>query len=349
MNSKKKKFFLYFFTGIVLILLMLALTFSFSGCCITAYLADLSKTKSMESAAATGANETDTKETTTIESETTENTTEDETTASDRQSSESKLKEIGQKFDQLIISEAGTAEIFNFIDANIKDADPELATVMVAKVIEISEEKKFDFIDKFASHDTQTAISDALGGEYVVDMEMLKNTTDVKLKDLIAETISGKYKIISVEGFFMPIVDYVAYDAYREFITEEMNSFMDIYLDESVQPSVMDLGIVVSIDEFLGRINKAFKYLADYPDSPRYANVKKLNAGRLRVYLGGIDNTPVFDHSNKIYPEKLAEFEDFAVKYEGVGLGDVLKAYLALLSGENYTHTTKIDEFLQNF
>ena len=65
--------------------------------------------------------------------------------------------------------------------------------------------------------------------------------------------------------------------------------------------------------------------------------------------MGGIDNTPVFDDSNKIYPEKLAEFEDFAVKYEGAELGNVLKSYLALLSSENYIHTAKIDEFLQNF
>lgn len=336
MNSKKRKSFLYFFTGIVSILVMLALAFSFSGCCITAYLADLSKTKSTESTT-TGANETDTQETTTSAA------------TSDQPSSESKLKEIGQKFDQLVLSGADTVEIFNFIDVNIKDADPGLATGMLAKVIEISEEKKFDFTDKFTSHGIQTAISDALGGEYIVDMEMLKNTTDVKLKDLIAETISRKYKIISVEGFFTPIVDYVAYNIYREFITEEINSFMDIYLDESVQPSVLDLGIVISIEEFLGRINKAFKYLADYPDSPRYVTVKQLNAGRLRVYLGGIDNTPVFDDSNKIYPEKLAEFEDFAVKFEGAELGDILKSYLNLLSSENYIHTAKIDEFLQNF
>ncbi len=53
---------------------------------------------------------------------------------------------------------------------------------MLAKVIETSREKKFDFTDKFTAHGIQTAISDALGGEYIVDMEILKNSTDVKLK-----------------------------------------------------------------------------------------------------------------------------------------------------------------------
>ena len=60
-------------------------------------------------------------------------------------------------------------------------------------------EKKFDFTDKFTSQGIQIAISDALGGEYIVDIEMLKNSKDVKLKDLITETISRKYKIISVD------------------------------------------------------------------------------------------------------------------------------------------------------
>lgn len=180
-------------------------------------------------------------------------------------------------------------------------------------------------------------------------MQKLQNTTNPKLKALMEETINKKYKIFAVEGFYAPIVDYAAYDVYRKYLTQEMNDFIDIKLDESTQPAVLDAGIVIPIDDFIGRILKSFKYLDNYPDSPRFAKVKQFNDGRIMVYLSGIDNTPVFDINNKIYPEKLQEFKENADKYAGTEFGNILKSYLDLLVQENYTRTAKVDDFLQKF
>jgi hypothetical protein len=260
--------------------------------------------------------------------------------------SSEKSLEIKNEFKDLLDGGADLIELFEFIDKNIENSDSETASYMIAAVSKKSEDERFDFENKFANSEIQQAILDALGGGYEVDMDKLKNTDNENLKDLIEETIARKYRIINVEGFFMPIVDYAAYNMYRDYLTEEMNDYLDIQLDESVRPAILDAGIVIPVEEFLNRIDKSFAYMEKYPDSPRYNEIKQFNSGRLQVYLGGIDNTPVFDISGDIYPEKLSEFQDFALVFEGTALGDVLKDYLNLLEQENYKHTAAIDEFL---
>jgi|GEM_PF-2413651 len=254
---------------------------------------------------------------------------------------------IVAEFDDMSSSGDDPVDLLGYIDENIGKVDAEAATYMVGEAIRLSEEKKFEFTDKFTEDNIQEKIYQALDESYEVDMDKLINAQDAGLRALIEETVAKKYKVLSTEGFFMPLVDYAAYDVYYDYINDELKDFISIYLDESNQPSILDAGIVVSADEFLRRMDKAFNYLEKYPDSPRYEKVKQFNGGRLNVYLGGIDNNPVFDSSNKIYPEKLSEIETFAQQYDGSKLGEVLNAYLELLDQEDYIRTSDIDDFLQ--
>ena len=253
---------------------------------------------------------------------------------------------IATEFKKMVKDGKDPLNLLEYIDANIDKINTEAATYMVGEAIRLSEEKKFEFSDKFYKGGVQDKILNALGGSYEVDMVKLINAKDAELKALIDETVARKYKVLSTEGVFIPLVDYAAYGVYYDYIDDELKDFISVYLDESNQPSILDAGVVVSINEFLKRIDKAFGYLENYPDSPRFDKVKQLNGGRLNVYLGGIDNTPVFDGSNKIYPEKLTEMKAFAQQYSGTKLGKVLDDYLALLAKENYKKTSNVDDFL---
>jgi hypothetical protein len=142
------------------------------------------------------------------------------------------------------------------------------------------------------------------------------------------------------------MVDYSAYSIYRQYLSQEMNDYMDIKQEESNRPSVLDAGIVIPLDDFIQRILKSDIYLAAYPDSARAGEVKKYNHGRMQIYLGGIDNSPVFDFGLKILPEKLAEFENNAVKHNGTKFAETLNSFLKLLKQENYIKTQKVDDFL---
>ena len=255
-------------------------------------------------------------------------------------------KEVETKFGELDKSVSNVGDIFAFIDQNIKDATPELASEMVYTVMKLCEDYKFDFTDKFNDPEVQSTINNMLPSLEQIDLNTLLGTDNQKVKDLIQETIDKKYKLMSVEGFIMPLVDYEAYDTYRPSLTQEMNDYIDIKLDESERPSVLDAGIVIPIDDFIGRIIKSMDYVANYPDSPRADTVEQFNRGRIFMYLSGIDNNPVFDASGKILPDRLSEFENNLTKYSNTKFGEILSSYLDLLQQENYTRTQKLDDFL---
>jgi hypothetical protein len=331
-------YFLFFLIGVI----VLGLVLNFNGCCLNLSTWVTSSTDTGQQAGATTAGTSDSVQTSQTTAEETTAVQTGETTAQDDLS----IK-IKAGFDKLINEGADTPELFSYLDSNTTDADTGTITYMVGEIIRISEEKKFDFTDKFTKGKIQEKIYKALGESYEVDMQILAASMDAELKPLIDETIARKYKILSVEGFFMPLVDYAAYGIYAGSIDAELNEFISIYLDESTRPAVLDAGIVIPMEDFLIRIDKAFKYLEQYPDSPRYKQVNKFNGGRLNVYLGGIDNNPVFDMDGKIYPDRLAEFENFASQYQGTKLGDILKSYLDLLNQEGYKKTANVDDFLQ--
>ncbi len=294
--------------------------------------------------------ETTVQPTQTAQDETTVETTAAETTAVETQAETTAdlSKEVQKQFSALDKSVESIANIFAFIDNNIKDASPELASEMVYTVMKLCEEYKFDFTDKFSDPAVQEAIISLLPSLEKIDLNTLAGSDNQKVKELAKEAIDKKYKLMAVEGFIMPLVDYSAYDSYRPYLTQEMNDYIDIKLDESERPSVMDAGIVIPVEDFVKRIIKSMDYVTKYPDSPRADEVRQFNNGRIYMYLSGIDNNPVFDLNNKILPDRLTEYQDILAKYGDTEFGKILGDYLDLLSQENYTRTQKVDDFLNN-
>ena len=324
-------------TVIVIIqIIMLALLLIIPGC----------KTPTTSTDTTQTVQETQTPVETKVETPATETVTETAPVDTKEQQPVDLSKEVETKFGELDKSVGNVGDIFAFIDQNIKDATPELASEMVYTVMKLCEDYKFDFTDKFNDPEVQSTINNMLPSLEQIDLNTLLGTDNQKVKDLIQETIDKKYKLMSVEGFIMPLVDYEAYDTYRPSLTQEMNDYIDIKLDESERPSVLDAGIVIPIDDFIGRIIKSMDYVANYPDSPRADAVEQFNRGRIFMYLSGIDNNPVFDASGKILPDRLSEFENNLTKYGDTKFGEILSSYLDLLQQENYTRTQKLDDFL---
>jgi hypothetical protein len=342
MKPQVKKSGSYFLFSLIAAIVF-GLVFNTAGCCLdlSAWAASLADTGQQAQTTTAGVSDSGQASLQTIIEETTALQT-GETTAQDDLS-----VKIKEDFDRLMGGGIDTPELFSFLDSNISDADTATITYMVGEVIRVSEEKKFDFTDKFTKGKIQEKIYKALGENYEVDMQVLAAGADAELKPLIDETIARKYKILAVEGFFMPLVDYAAYGVYAGFIDAELNEFISIYIDESTRPAVLDAGIVIPMEDFLIRMDKAFKYLEQYPDSPRYKQVNNFNGGRLNAYLGGIDNNPVFDMDGNIYPDRLTEFQAFAIQYQDTKLGSILKSYLELLDREGYKKTAGVDDFLQ--
>jgi hypothetical protein len=241
--------------------------------------------------------------------------------------------------------------IFDFIDENISDSDPELASEMVYSAISLCEGYRQEFAEKLSDPDISGNIF-ALSSEVIVDgaldleAEALRDINNEKVMDAIQEAISKKYRLITIEGMIEPVVDYEAYGAYTFYLSREMKDYINIKTDESGKPAVIDGGINITSEDFVERIIKSMEYLENYPDSPRFDEISNLKDRMLWIYLGGIDNSRVFGSEGRIIPEKLEEFENIIDRYSGTEFADILSSYLDLLEEENYTRTDRVEEFI---
>lgn len=252
--------------------------------------------------------------------------------------------ELKIEFEEIQNSKADLIRIIEFLEKNISCANRSLADEMIYFTVREAANELEDFTDNYADSDIQSIIFDEFKGS--TDLYLLKTSKNKKLADLAQSTIDRKYKLFSVEGFITPLVDYKAYGLYRQYLSEEMNDYMDIMQAESDMPSAIDAAIAIPMEEFVDRIVKSYEFIAEYPDSPRAEQINDMKNGKVWIYFAGIDNTPVFDTKGNVYPERLKNFQDMEKKYEGTEFGNQIKEYLDLLILENYKKTQKIIDYL---
>lgn len=253
--------------------------------------------------------------------------------------------ELRNNFEKLKSDEKDPAKILKFLEENISNAGKPLADEIIYFNFNASEGALEEFTDNYANSEIQNAIYDEFDGS--TDLEELKTSQNRELAILAQKTVDRNYKLFNVEGFIMPLVDYKAYSTYRQYLSKEMNDYMDIMQAESDMPSAVDAGIVISLEDFVGRIMAAYEFVDNYPASKMFEQIKNMRNGKIWIYFAGIDNTPVFDFNNGILPDRLKNFQETEKKFEGTEFGKLLKEYLDLLEKENYTRTQKISDYLE--
>jgi len=257
------------------------------------------------------------------------------------------IEEVKAQFEILRTEESDYLKIFQFIDENIEIADTQFADEMVDFAMQFSENELFPFQDKFADPQVQQIIWADFNGS--TDLEILKNSENELISMLALETLQRKYKLEGSEGYIAPIVDYEAYKAYDLYISDEMKAFIGIMALESEKTSVSDAAIVIPLDEFVDRIMMLYDFEETFPGFIRIYYIVNMLNGKLWIYMGGIDNTPVFNFSdNSIIQERLDDFKANVVKYEGTRFAEKLNEYLEILENENYKRTQEVADYLDN-
>lgn len=255
---------------------------------------------------------------------------------------------IKAEFDQMEKSVENISRLFEFVDNHKADASPQLVTEMLAAVIDLCQQYLPEMATKFYEPQVQETIYELSPSLEDIDLEILAGSYLDSLSQAASEAMEKKYKLIAVEGSFEPIIDYQAYLTYSPFLTGEMNDYINLKAMESNSPALLDAGIAVDNAEYVQRILKSMEYLEKYSDSPRKEEVKQYAIARMSIYLRGIDNSPVFDFSRKIIPDKLQQFESDLQEYAGTDFAIILADYLNLLQQEDYTRTQAVDDFVNN-
>ena len=101
-----------------------------------------------------------------------------------------KSQEIESAFNLIEKTVEDIEEIFDFIDENIKDCNLDIASNMIYTIVRLCEDYKFEFTDKFNDQEVQNTIYGLSPSMEELNLEVLKNTDNEKVKGIIEEAIN---------------------------------------------------------------------------------------------------------------------------------------------------------------
>ena len=94
--------------------------------------------------------------------------------------------------------------------------------------------------------------------------KIIEQIENEKLKSLLKEVFDGGYKLISLEAYVYPIIDYSFLEKYNEFVSKDLNGYIDIMATESDKAPAADGALVVSWDEIAKRLLAIEEYTAKH-------------------------------------------------------------------------------------
>lgn len=251
---------------------------------------------------------------------------------------------IMEEFQNIVESDNEPIKTKNFIDENIGKLS-QLEGDKMIDALEKSLEKHLEkYTDKILALDKKFELMDIAGSELFFPEEKIKDIKDEKLREEVKKLYDSMYKLINLEGSFYPYIDYFKLQAYSNNITDEWKEYLGIRAMDSNDPPLVDAGLRIGYGELANRIIKAENYLNKYIDSQRQDEMLLNYENKLRIYLKGIDNSPIADpDTKKIYDDVLDSYVNTS-HMENHVTAHILYKYVEELETNNYI----IDEDILN-
>ncbi len=254
-------------------------------------------------------------------------------------------EKLMEEFNNAIKGDIEPFVLVKLIDENIGKVKTNVATEMINRLEEI----QLGYIDRYTeelfmeeyqmelitlseifnsnSEDKEYSVEDYL----FFDVEKIEEIKNENLKQLVERIIEGKFKLINMEGAYYPIIDYEGLKVYGDYISEEMNDYLDLKSMESNMPVILDGGITISFDELAERLIKTENYILKYPDGQKYEEVLRLYGIYLKFYFEGSPNTLIYDYESKIIKDEvLASYERLKNMEETV-ISQVVSKYIDII------------------
>lgn len=231
---------------------------------------------------------------------------------------EDNKENIIKDFRNMVKSDNDPFILVNFIDENIDKVAPEYKEEMIME-LELVQEKYIErYTDQLFGEDHQMELlSLSSTGESEIQLFFDENKVeDIKngnLRELVDKILLGKYKLINMEGSFYPIIDYEKLKIYNKYLSPEMKDYLEIKSMDSNMPTILDAGLMISFEKLSDRLIKAENHITKYPEGIRYEELLRLYGTYLKLYLEGLDNTPIYDYeTKKIREEVLSSYKKTA-------------------------------------
>ncbi|WP_243120827.1 YjgB family protein [Pelotomaculum sp. FP] len=235
-------------------------------------------------------------------------------------------------------------EVANFIKDNISNVSEEDASKMVDEFEKIQKKNLPQFERMF----TEDSMQNKINSEYksIITQSDIKDT---ELKELLAKTKAGGYKVETAEGFFFPIIDYGFYKNFSSYVTPDMKEYIALMAEESDKVPAKDAALVIGWDEVLKRALNQEKFIDAHKDSVKVSDVKELYEKYVTFVLYGANNTPLFSYDSKTLDPKAKEVYFNAVANAGNSeFITTLGGFLDLVKNNNYKLTNEVEKYRED-
>lgn len=253
-------------------------------------------------------------------------------------------KKIMDAFEKLTKNEASPLEVVEFIDNNIETLSKENGSYMVMTLERVQKNYLLRLEDKFYTEDMQQKITKE--NKSTMELNEMKEISDNEFLALLEETRKSGFKVETAEGSFFPIIDYEFYTKYNAYVQDDMKEYIAIMAMESAKVPAKDAALVISWKEVVERALAQEKFLNQYSDSKKVNDIKQLHERYITFTLYGLNNTPLFDYSTKLFnKEAKAAYEEILKTEETSEFLKTIGDFQELLKNNKYKLTEEIEKY----
>ncbi|MBW7456206.1 hypothetical protein ACFOLF_03345 [Paenibacillus sepulcri] len=241
-------------------------------------------------------------------------------------------------------------QAFTYLSEHIDEVSPYQASLMVL-FLENGIKKELPVIEKkFYPESIQAAI----GKVYKIGdslTNVLNRTKDNKLKALLKEANASGYKLETAEGMFFPVVSYKALQPFTKGINADIRAYVDIMTVESEKAKLKDAALRIGYQELVNRALAAERFVKQYPNSNRTAQIKNLFAEYKTLTFFGSNNTPLFEYENKKMQANAKIGYTNVLKWNDPASSEyltLLKKFMDVVADHDYKLTSEVEKFRKN-
>ncbi len=250
--------------------------------------------------------------------------------------------EIMEDYNRLLAKEPREDELLDFIKAKIVSVPKRYADEMVLGYERLQNSTFRNRHQFMMMEDVQAiCISNFKLNGVPKDLSTIE---DVGLRIYVEELKSTGYKLVVKDGKYLPELDYTFYDQFRTYLSEELQTYLDLMGMRKELLFTADQRLPITWDEVFERIMRFEDFLKRYPDSKKKDVVWLNYEYYTKLYLYGTEGTPAFNHSDNALDNWLK------VSYSNIYLGNSesgfirqFKEYLQVMDSEAYMLTEAVD------
>lgn len=204
---------------------------------------------------------------------------------------------------------------------------------------------------------TNTFNDELVGRSYYDDFYLINYNPDGKplakgmREDLLRYEKCGM-KMIFVEGSAMLIVEPgLVLDKLNAMLSTEMRRYLGQMKVEDEKIWADDGGLTIPVQAVADRAIFWEKFATDLPNFVLVENAKDKVKTYTGTLMGGLDNTPAFDFSEKrkLQPEYKKVYEWLMEKHPNTKTGKVIREYYMLLKETGFSSNDKARNYLERF